>query len=298
MTGPVHTPYQGGQKGFAIGLKPLDREHWIEFDAGSPTRLLEKEKLRADHPAETFLADPNSHEAQSEVRDLLWAHMPAYHPNTHQLHEGRMKIAGGQKTISITDNDGAPLRTAAELVEEDLCVMTPSGNGWMLSAASLCFPSHWSLREKFSHPMSKIHEPVPGFEGQMEQRVDRIMNNLRPDAPVWRMNWSLHDEPTLYQTGPSAHPRFGALTGPEIIKVGFIRIERQTLTKLPRTGAILFTIRTHLDPLGSLAPQNRDDLAAAIGAMTDAELNYRGIAHRVPEILDALTDAPRPELET
>ena len=297
MTGPVHTPYQGGHKGFTIGLKPLSREEWIEFDAGSPARLLEKAKLRADHPAETFLAAPNSLEAQTEVRDLLWTHMPAYHPDTHQLHDGRMKIAGDPKTIGITDHEDAALRTAAALVEEDLCIMTPGDNGWVLSAASLCFPSHWSLREKFSRPMSKIHEPVPGFEGQMENRVDRIMNNLRHDAPVWRMNWSLHDEPTLYQTGPSVHPRSGGLTGPEIIKAGFIRIERQTLTKLPRTGAILFTIRTHLDPLGSLTPQNRHDLAVAIGAMTEAELDYRGIGHRVPEILEALTDTPRPELE-
>ncbi|MGV6819468.1 MAG: heme-dependent oxidative N-demethylase family protein, partial [Parvularcula sp.] len=156
-------------------------------------------------------------------------------------------------------------------------------------AASLCFPSHWSLRAKYSRPMAKIHQPVPGFEGQMEQRVDRIMNNLRPEAPVWRMNWSLHDEPTLFQTGPSAHPRFSGLTGPEIIKAGFVRIERQTLTKLPRTGAILFTIRTHLDPLESLSDANRRDLAAAIEAMTEAEHQYRGIDHKVSQIVEALT---------
>mgnify|MGYP000846223527 CR=1 FL=1 len=35
--------------------------------------------------------------------------------------------------------------------------------GWRLAAGSLCFPSSWSLVEKFGKPLQDIHAPVPGF---------------------------------------------------------------------------------------------------------------------------------------
>ena len=36
-------------------------------------------------------------------------------------------------------------------------------DGWRLAAGSLCFPSSWSLDEKFGRPLQEIHAPVPGF---------------------------------------------------------------------------------------------------------------------------------------
>ena len=90
----------------------------------------------------------------------------------------------------------------------------------------------------------------PSYAERLGKPVDRFIGLLVPDRPVWRLNWSLTNDPTLFQ--PVGHGRRD--TDPDITpeNVGrriFLRVERQTLRRLPRTGAVLFTIRTHQRPL-------------------------------------------------
>ena len=59
----------------------------------------------------------------------------------------------------------------------------------------------------------------------------------------------------------------------------FIRVERQTLRKLPRSGDILFTIRIYIDPIAALArhPETLGALKANLQALTPAERDYKGL---------------------
>lgn len=67
----------------------------------------------------------------------------------------------------------------------------------------------------------------------------------------------VHDSPELHRPEPpSAH---GTPLIPDDL---WLRSERQTLRRLPSTGAILFTIRTQQAPLAVLA--TRPDVAAAM----------------------------------
>ena len=62
-----------------------------------------------------------------------------------------------------------------------------------------------------------------------------------------------------------------------------IRLERQTLRKLPQSGDILFTIRIYNNPLEALQRHpNGAALAKSIeqqvAAMTDEQIAYKGLA--------------------
>lgn len=58
-----------------------------------------------------------------------------------------------------------------------------------------------------------------------------------------------------------------------------IRSERETLTRLPKTQAILFTIRTYRRPLSDLEaqPEQAFKLAAAIRALPPDVRDYKGL---------------------
>jgi hypothetical protein len=60
----------------------------------------------------------------------------------------------------------------------------------------------------------------------------------------------------------------------------WLRVERQTLTRLPRTGAIVFTIKTTIDPLSVLA--RHKDLCFGLKGSTESMKpdmqNYKAIA--------------------
>lgn len=89
------------------------------------------------------------------------------------------------------------------LVQEDLCLMRRGPGGWRLAAASVSFPSSWSLRDKFGRTLDALHEPVPGYAGTMAVRMARVFDNLRVGIPVTRMNWSLYGDAHLHH--PDTH---------------------------------------------------------------------------------------------
>ena len=94
--------------------------------------------------------------------------------------------------------------------------------------------------------------------------MDRYLDRLRPGAPGWRRNWSVHDSPDLF--APVRADPTGHTIGPADL---WLRSERQTLRRLPETGAVLFTIRVQQVPFGILAA--RPDRAAALAARLRAQ---------------------------
>jgi len=282
----AHTPYDGSATPFTIGLKPLDLTEWLEIDALHMPYLAEKRRLFAERPADVFAEEADTREAQREVLDLIRGWLEEHAP-------------------ALPRPDGAadapPLKTASLMVQEDLVLMRRGEDGWRLAAASLCFPSSWSLAEKFGRPLRDIHIPVPGFGPGTRNDIviGRIFDNLAVDRPVERANWSLQNNPALYHplsdlerdTRAAARPsRFGS---DDPVAAAFIRVERQTLRRLPRSGDILFTIRIHLDPMAKLAAHpDRARLAAAfagqLAALDVAQIDYKGLAADRDRLVAAL----------
>jgi hypothetical protein len=182
-----------------------------------------------------------------------------------------------------------PLHAASLLVQEDLILMRKGENGWRLAAGSLCFPSSWSLGEKFGRPLHEIPAPVPGFGGGTRNAdlISRMFDSLQGQA-VLRWNWSLQAGNDLYL--PFSHQeridratdRPSKFSTDEIAAQAFIRVERQTLRKLPVSGDILFTIRIHLDPLETIEKHpERAALALSFAdqleGLDEAQLDYKGL---------------------
>jgi len=279
-----HTPFDGSSKPFTIGLKPLDPAEWIEVDGRLRAYLDEKDRVSQRAPDQVFAAEPESLDAQREVLDRLAAHLPARFPDIYRLTGTAIEIIPAFRRIDLL-SPLPPLLTAASLVQEDLVIMAKGEDAWRLCAASLCFPSSWRLSEKFGRPLHAVHAPVPEFGHGTRNAVliERIFDNLRPEQPVVRWNWSIHDDDALFHP-PAGRPYdFG--------RGAFLRLERQTLCRLPRTGAILFTIRIHLDPLEALAghpPELAARLAEQLAAMNAAQLAYKGLTAQRDHLLERL----------
>ncbi|MFM8681970.1 MAG: heme-dependent oxidative N-demethylase family protein, partial [Alphaproteobacteria bacterium] len=142
-------------------------------------------------------------------------------------------------------------------------------------AASLCFPSRWRLAEKLGRPLAEIHGPVPDYGKALAAPVDRFFGALGEGRIVERWNWTIHDRPDLFQ--PQS-PRRHAVPPERFADGLFLRNERQTLRRLPRSRAILFAIDTRVTRLGDVPPADARNLAAAIRHLPDGELAYKGIA--------------------
>ena len=279
-----HTPFDGSSKPFTIGLKPLDPAEWIEVDDQLRAYLDEKDRVSQRAPGQVFAAEPDSLDAQREMLDMLAVHLPTRFPDIYRATGTAIDIIPAFRRVDLL-SPLPPLLGAASLVQEDLVIMVKGQDAWRLSAASLCFPSSWRLSEKFGRPLHEVHASVPEFgEGTRHAgMIERIFDNLRPEQPVIRWNWSIHDDDALF------HPPIGRPY--DFAEGAFLRLERQTLRKLPKTGAILFTIRIHLNPLEVLAkhpPELAAMLAGQLAEMNPAQLAYKGLTEQRDHLLAQL----------
>lgn len=278
-----HTPYDGSSKPFTIGLTQLPEAEWLEEDHNLIAYIDEKLNLYRTLQDKVLVQDEGTEGAQREVLSLVRYHLLKHYPSLYQCTDDVMTVAG-QRQVDLKNATLSPLARAALLVQEDLVLMRKSAEGWKLCAASLCFPSAWSLLEKFKKPLNEIHRPVPGFGAGTRNAglIERMFDNLDPARLVLRWNWSLHGDAALYHphSNSGLGPRFGE--GDMRGRV-WLRLERQTLRKLLRSGDILFTIRIHLNPIEMLEGHpHRAVLAQSLNeqlaGLTADEADYKGIS--------------------
>jgi dimethylamine monooxygenase subunit A len=260
----------------AMGLNALDPADWLCFDEEWGREIGLKRSLLAERQGDVHALLPEGEAAAQELLELLFEHLPRYHPDRFTAADGGLHVIEEDRRVALADAD--PLKQAGLLVQEDLCLLAPDQEGsYRLVGASLCFPMRWRLAEKLGQPMAAIHTPVPGFAERLGRPVDRYFSALDPARPVWRANWSVTDDPELFQ--PHGRTKAIAIRREEVGQRLWLRVERQTLRRLPRTRLVLFTIRTFVRRLERIAadPALATALAARIAEMPDAMLRYKNM---------------------
>jgi hypothetical protein len=257
-----------------LGLRARSEAEWLPSDdifGNDLTRaeqILLKARLLAKHHQDVFSAMPNTMTAGDEVLAMVRQHLKTYH----------------NACMATSDSGVHPLDMAARLIPEDLLLLAPfqdvavndtNATKWHLVAASLCFPAHWVLAEKMGKPLAAIHDPVPHYDERLAAPVDRFFNKMTVGPISSRMNWSLQIGKDLFTPHRAARKAVsGDIDNDELC----LRLENQTLRKLPQTGLVLFTIRTHIEPVSrwNHIPNAIDDLAQMLKDMSVQAQSYKG----------------------
>jgi hypothetical protein len=186
--------------------------------------------------------------------------------------------APGRELAAMLGIPGA-LPEAALAVHEDLCLLTQrEGEAvYRLIGAAVAWPSDWHPAEKIGLPLRALHAPIAGYEEQLASGVDRFMETLRAGQIYGRCNWFIAATPERHWL-PDRPPAeaFAHVTPDNAGDTLFVRSERQTLRRLPQTGAILFTIGIYVEALGKLSPANIAMLGRAVQTLVSGEGDRRG----------------------
>jgi len=282
----IHLPFDPGPFRMAMNLITVPESAWFEIDDLYPAEMAERRHLMRTRRAEVFAAEPAAAAACAETLAMVNEHLTRVHP-------GWFRAEAGIVRDRLTDDPGPeaadPLERAGLLVQEDLCLIQQSPEGPRLTAGVLCFPTRWRLIEKVGRPLAEVHGGVPFYAERLARPVDRFMTHLKDGAIAARLNWSVIDNGALFQ--PTGKWNLGPAPEITVANAGerlFLRVERQTLRRLPVTGAVLFGIRVHSWPLHrvvvSAAVAAR--LAAAVRALPEMMARYKSL----PGIRAALLD--------
>jgi dimethylamine monooxygenase subunit A len=244
-----------------LHIKPLDLKEWIEFDEHFDFQTQKKSQLLKTHRETVLRVLDGADEAAIELNELLRDHL--------------VSIGRPSPTNATPQNGEEALIQISSWVQEDWALMS-ANTPVILNAGLICFPSRWSLADKIGLDSNAIHAPVPRFE-TVAKPTQNFLERMTTDKPMWRINWTIHDSNELFCPGP--HPSATDLTRQNILSRTWLRIERQTLRRLPQTKAIAFSIRTYLHPMTEVAadPQRKQQLNTTLANLNSETAAYKGM---------------------
>ncbi|KAK1770205.1 hypothetical protein QBC33DRAFT_530410 [Phialemonium atrogriseum] len=259
----------------------------IIIDSNYKDRVLERRDTMRIHESTVMGATPPGCDAVQELYSFLVGdYLPARYPTMFTLSEnsGTMLNHVTKKAVP-TRPPGDPLasfRLLGETVEDDMFLLQETSDGHRLVAFLCCFPSGFDPSSKLGKVLKDIHEPVPSYE-KIGPSMERLFSRLEVGKSVKRVNWSVATEPKLFT--PQGHHIYREQPFEENedvdIESSRVRIELQTLTRLPKTRAILFSFKTYLYPVADikkegLGPQLADAIEGLKSGNAPGMSVYKG----------------------
>lgn len=225
-------PYDPRSPRALPGIQPAAMETWLHHDDAFAKQMRRRETLLAERRDDVLALDPAAEPAAQELLDLVLS-------RTHPGAVGQVTRPDG---VSVDIDRARPLDTLCKLVQEDFCILQKRGDEHVLTGAILCFPASWRLAEKFLRPLVDIHMTVDSYDEGIARRVQRLFDGIQPDRPLWRFNALWYEDAELFQPRSTSEPRDILIPG----TARYLRSERQTLLRLPKTRAVVFSIHTYV----------------------------------------------------
>lgn len=259
QSGPIlqdrlpHLPWIDPRTRRLPGILPVEGRDWLRLDEAYAPQMALRDRLIAGRPDVVHALIPEARPAAAELYAAIldWLHTaPGF-----TFGQGTVTRPDG---LTVALDPANPLLTLGRLVQEDLCLMERQGEEYVLTGAILCFPASWSLSQKLGRPLTGIHAPVPTYDADLARRVARLFDAIRPEQPLWRMNYLTYDDFALHQ------PRREGEKRPQPQGHVFIRCERQCLLRLPITRAVVFTIHTYVVDASTVRPEDLVALREAV----------------------------------
>ena len=238
-----HTPWDDSALARMPGMTPVVGP-WIVVDDAYAAQMAERARLMRERPDDVTAVLPEAEDALEELRDVVVADLPP----GFRREGGAVRRPDGE-WVALA---GAPFAVLNRLLQEDLLLLLPRDGEHVLVAGLLCFPANWTLAEKIGRPLVRIHRPIPAYDAALARRVQRLFDHARPGRPMWRANVLAHRTAELFHAKPEGAPREDVARPPP-----FVRSERQTVLRLPRTGAVLFAVHTWIVPFAALTAEQR-----------------------------------------
>ncbi|RDA85668.1 hypothetical protein CP532_4644 [Ophiocordyceps camponoti-leonardi (nom. inval.)] len=281
-------------------LHKLDPDYWLELESSYHERLQQREALYAEHGRHVLDALPGSELAQKELMEMVIQFLCARYPHHFEL-RGQTFINHLLRTRQHL-GEVEPLRLLFSNVPEDFAILLrdDTTGRYMFRAGIICSAVGWNLNQKIGLGLSEIHQPVPDYKEKIAFSVDRFFSKVATSNPIQRASWGLEISQPLFL--PSTDPDFSqretqnpSLAAEDV----YLRVDWQTLRRLPLSGAIVFNFKALFTPITEF--RNEPYIPSLVLKILDEGnreiLRYKGTWHVEHVVKPALEAYERFQLE-
>ncbi|KZP00434.1 hypothetical protein CALVIDRAFT_595249 [Calocera viscosa TUFC12733] len=247
--------------------QPMEIENWIEITSDYEWYLSEKKKVIESEPVyqgkKVLDSLPENDFACQELMETVIDWLPKRYPTLFDRllraqdegsYDGIFNRVTGERFEWLEGHapDGCKALTIiSRLTECDFLMAREREDGHVYFTGGLvAFPGFYLLSEKIDKPMAVVHAPVPQFNEKLLMSVERTLKRMLPSAPFERSSWEIVDDLNLYWHNIALLPAGGKVS----VDPGdlYLRIDRQTFRKLPKSRGIIFGVHPLVRKLESL----------------------------------------------
>ncbi|KAI5805466.1 hypothetical protein DFH27DRAFT_512422 [Peziza echinospora] len=272
-----YRPYKPMKYHMTMGLAALHANQFITLDKHYPARMHLRKQLIASKGDVVRKCLPACVEAVEEVYGyILGYYLPTKYPGLfkivekeegarcfHNLVTGDIfplldqgPNSGSPQSDGSTQKTDHLLEILAQTIEEDILILLPDPHSKYnikeesLFAYAACFPSGIDCPHLLGKSVKEIHGPVPKFKETIGASMGKFFPKIKVEKRWRRWNWTVTPHAELFDYPGERKRNKGKDEEFDFDPAeANLRVEYQTLTRFPRSNAILFTIRTHLTPL-------------------------------------------------
>ena len=286
-----------------MGLRNMHWDEWIELDNHYLRYHADKARRIHERGSKCSYTDPSPRvfDGAVELLEELASYLPERYPSIfsrtpngidNTLTNEHFDTRPDHLTMNSTRED--PMQLCARLIQDDLAIMFEKEDGqYYLLAGSILLAGFWRLEDKLGMPLSEIHTSgdVPGYKEKLEKGMMNFFRRVQPEKPVLRNNYFIQVDDNLawsHSIGDEDSDSVSWSTAEKnkAIEHHYFRSERQSLRRLPRSGGVVFTIRTYFHPITEIAEERGvpGRLASAIRSWGEDVSRYKG-RERYGEVL-------------
>lgn len=254
---PFGEKFEAGMGGRALrpgeALLEIDEAHYAH-------EIHLKRDLLTSFPDEYFSGGKALLDAQWEVLELVLGDLTTHYPQAFQCQRNgprvhwENRLLGETASFTLGDETTLPLEPLdwiGRQVQEDLVLVSADREAIFLGG-QLCFPNGWDIPDRLGKSFMGVHARTPQTTMPSVHAGVKLLSTMKPGKTIWRMSWNfkLTDQLDL-STKHKPHykadfaRRAPTLTPETVGQEVYIRIERQTFTRLRREPYVLFGVHTY-----------------------------------------------------
>lgn len=299
----------GPKYNVTMGLRSVQYDDWIQLDNHFPRFHADKARRLAERGDKCYATMPEAYPAAVELLEELTAYLPARYPSLYRRTAVGLDNLWSGESFNVVERplQEDPIAMCARLVQDDLALMMerPDGQYYLVSGAIL-LAGFWRLQDKVGMPLSEIHTSgeVPQYKEKLERGMMNFFRRLKCDELYARNNYFIQVDDDLawsWSIGSedSADISWNTAEKDRAVEHHYYRSERQSLRRLPKTGAVLFTIRTYFHPITEIAQEDYvpGRLASAVRSWGDDVRRYKGAEKYGKVLLEYLDKEHQKQLD-
>ncbi|CEP23980.1 HRQ3 [Cyberlindnera jadinii] len=238
---PFRWPYHQ-----TMSIFKLDINHWLDMDKYYWHYIQEKERIYHEYGKDNIDWLPESEDACIELMETVRDHMLKRYPLLFTSEDNgvhvKNELTGEVLDFSMPLKDH-PLIYVTKMAKEDFYIVQKRADGHhYLVAAAVPFPGgSFGISYKIGKSLDFIHSEVPYYESKLKKSMERWFSKTTAADPVERASWYCTWDHNLLCSNVYALKK-GETVDSSVDERKFnIRVERQTVRRLPKTKAIIFT---------------------------------------------------------